>query len=248
VSQQTGAPPDQERERLRAGLAAGTGLADGDVTVTDADGTACFDVPAGAWPAVVAYARDVWGCAFFDWLSAVDQPDAYPPGLDVVLHLARVGNPAEALGRVLLRTRAAAADGQAPTVHSITGLFPGAAWHERETHEMFGVEFEGFDDGSGLGMRPLLLPDGFRGTPLRKTFQLAARAAKPWPGAKEPGESHADAASPSRRKLLPPGVPDAATWGPRRPSPAVTSAEVTAPGGTSADAREGEPQDGDDGA
>jgi NADH-quinone oxidoreductase subunit C len=109
------------------------------------------------------------------------------------------------------------------------------------------VEFEGFDDGSGLGMRPLLLPDGFRGMPLRKSFQLAARAAKPWPGAKEPGESHTDTASPSRRKLLPPGVPDAATWGPRRPTPAVTSADVTAPGSTSADASEPE-QGGDDGA
>ena len=34
---------------------------------------------------------------------------------------------------------------------------------------------------------PLLLPDGFEGHPLRKDFVLAARAAKPWPGAKEPG-------------------------------------------------------------
>ena len=36
---------------------------------------------------------------------------------------------------------------------------------------------------------PLLLPDGFEGHPLRKSFVLAARAAKAWPGAKEPGES-----------------------------------------------------------
>ncbi|HEX5510617.1 MAG TPA: hypothetical protein VFX41_02805, partial [Actinomycetales bacterium] len=92
-----------DRERLRADLGSGTGLADAAVTVTDADGTACFDVPATAWPATVEYAREVWGMRFFDWLSAVDQPDADPPGLDVVLHLARVGNPAEALGRVLLR-------------------------------------------------------------------------------------------------------------------------------------------------
>ena len=40
---------------------------------------------------------------------------------------------------------------------------------------------------------PLLLPDGFEGHPLRKDFVLAARAAKAWPGAKEPGESDADA-------------------------------------------------------
>ncbi len=55
------------------------------------------------------------------------------------------------------------------------------------------------------GLRPLLLPEGFEGTPLRKSFVLAARASKPWPGAKEPGESDASLArsgSPSRRKLL----------------------------------------------
>jgi NADH-quinone oxidoreductase subunit C len=99
---------------------------------------------------------------------------------------------------------------------SLTGVFAGAAWHERETHEMFGLEITGFDDGSGLGIRPLLLPDGFEGTPLRKSFVLAARASKPWPGAKEPGESESSKSkrSPSRRRLLPPGVPDP-SWGPR---------------------------------
>ena len=80
---------------------------------------------------------------------------------------------------------------------------------------MFGLGFDGFDDGTGLGLRPLLLPEGFEGTPLRKSFVLAARASKPWPGAKEPGESDAHGTgSPSRRKLLPPGVPDP-SWGPR---------------------------------
>jgi NADH-quinone oxidoreductase subunit C len=71
---------------------------------------------------------------------------------------------------------------------------------------------------------PLLLPDGFEGHPLRKDFVLAARAAKAWPGAKEPGESDADGhGAPSRRKMRPPGVPDPDAWGPRpdgaRPEP-----------------------------
>src|SRR6185312_16908565 len=99
------------------------------------------------------------------------------------------------LRRIIVRTRVR--EGQA--LASITGVFRGAAWHERETHEMFGLDFDGFDDGTGLGLRPLLLPDGFEGTPLRKSFVLAARASKPWPGAKEPGESDAGT-SPSRRK------------------------------------------------
>ena len=45
-------------------------------------------------------------------------------------------------------------------------------------------------------LEPLLLPDGFEGHPLRKEFVLAARAAKPWPGAKEPGESRRRASRP----------------------------------------------------
>ncbi len=53
---------------------------------------------------------------------------------------------------------------------------------------------------------------------------LAARVAKPCPGAKEPGESDRDA--PGRRKTLPPGVPDPAVWGPRPPG-AVAAQEPT---------------------
>ena len=93
-------------------------------------------------------------------------------------------------------------------------VFRGAAWHERETHEMFGIEVDGFDDGTGLGLRPLLLPDGFVGHPLLKSFVLAARASKPWPGAKEPGEGHEGARAPGRRRVTAPGVPGP-DWGPR---------------------------------
>ncbi|WP_311197743.1 hypothetical protein [Ornithinimicrobium sp. INDO-MA30-4] len=83
---------------------------------------------------------------------------------------------------------------------------------------MFGTDFSGFSDELGAGLRPLLLPDGFEGTPLAKSFVLAARASKPWPGAKEPGEGGpqnpgAPAKKPTRRrKVLPPGVPDP-SWG-----------------------------------
>jgi NADH-quinone oxidoreductase subunit C len=115
---------------------------------------------------------------------------------------------------VLVRTRVPNGESAA----SATGLWAGAAWHERETHEMFGIDFDGFDDGTGLGLRPLLLPEGFEGTPLRKSFVLAARASKAWPGAKEPGEGGGEdgprTGPPSRRKITPPGVPDP-SWGPR---------------------------------
>jgi NADH-quinone oxidoreductase subunit C len=109
----------------------------------------------------------------------------------------------------MIRTRVP----EGASLASITGVFRGAAWHERETHEMFGLAFDGFDDGTGLGLRPLLLPDGFEGTPLRKSFVLAARASKAWPGAKEPGESEHTKPT-GRRRVSAPGVPDP-QWGPR---------------------------------
>ena len=163
-------------------------------------------MPRDAWVAEVTAARDR-GFDYFDWLTAVDQlDDTDAPGFDVVTHLWCL----ERREHLLLRTRVPAGE---PVLQTVTGVFAGAAWHERETFEMFGIDFAGH-----LDLRPLLLPDGFEGHPLRKDFVLAARAAKAWPGAKEPGESDADAhggAAPGRRKTRPPGVPDPAVWGPR---------------------------------
>jgi NADH-quinone oxidoreductase subunit C len=70
--------------------------------------------------------------------------------------------------------------GRLPTVRD---LWAGADWHERETWELFGVVFDGHPN-----LAKLLLPEEFEGFPLRKEFALLAREAKPWPGAKEPGE------------------------------------------------------------
>ncbi|HET7398804.1 MAG TPA: NADH-quinone oxidoreductase subunit C [Intrasporangium sp.] len=168
------------------------------------------DVPLADWVATVGRLRDD-GFRYFDWFTAVDQTDAdADAGFDLVCHLLAIGAPRQ-LRSVLLRTRLP----EGAAAPSLTGLFPGAAWPERETHEMFGIDFAGYDDGTGLGLRPLLLPDGFEGTPLRKSFVLAARAAKTWPGGKEPGEGHGDAGrAPSRRRVQAPGVPGP-EWGPR---------------------------------
>ncbi|MFN8074839.1 MAG: NADH-quinone oxidoreductase subunit C [Kineosporiaceae bacterium] len=189
----------------------------------DAHGVPVLEVTRGAWVDAGAWLHDVAGLTFADWLSAVDMPDADPAGVDVVAHVARPhGDPTTGrVPRVLLRTRVPEADLR---LASLTDVWPGLAWHERETFEMFGVVFDAFDDPSGLGLRSLLLPEGFEGTPLRKSFVLAARAVKAWPGAKEPGES--GAGSPSRRKVAPPGVPDPA-WGPRR-APAAGEAQGAA--------------------
>jgi NADH-quinone oxidoreductase subunit C len=184
----------------------------GDLPVEAAFGQETVDVPGERWVATLAAARDA-GFTYFDWLTAVDQLDAEDrPGLDVVVHLWCV----ERREHLLLRTRVPADDLRLATA---TGVFGGAAWHERETFEMFGLTF---DDHPYLV--PLLLPDGFEGHPLRKSFVLTARASKAWPGAKEPGESDAEAhgkGSPSRRKTRPPGVPDPEVWGPRSEAAAV---------------------------
>lgn len=166
------------------------------------------EVPSQEWVESIEAAR-AEGFTFFDWLTAVDQTDAADtPGFDVVCHLMDGSTPTS-LRRMMIRTRIS--DGEA--LASVTPVFRGAAWHERETHEMFGLDFDGFDDGTGQDLRPLLLPDGFEGTPLRKSFVLAARASKAWPGAKEPGESEHSKPT-GRRRVSAPGVPDA-DWGPR---------------------------------
>jgi NADH-quinone oxidoreductase subunit C len=161
-------------------------------------GPATVDVDPAAWKAGLLTARDQLGCAFFDFLTAVDLVDE---GFSVVAHVAlpKIGQ----VDHVLIRTQLPR-EGAALTC--ICDVYPGAGWHERETHEMFGIDFEGHEP-----LEPLLLPDGFEGHPLRKDFVLASRVAKSWPGAKEPGESDHDAA-PSRRRTRPPGVPDPDVW------------------------------------
>ena len=173
-------------------------------------------VPPQRWAEAVRIARDDLGCDFFDYLTAVDEAPAAPvdpgppagaaddgPVFTVLAHLAAL-SPA-GMTSLLLATGLGP---DTPSVACVCSVYAGAAWHERETHEMFGIGF----DGHGP-LEPLLLPDTFVGHPLRKDFVLASRVAKPWPGAKEPGESESDAA-PSRRRTRPPGVPDPGTWGP----------------------------------
>ncbi|MBT2397658.1 NADH-quinone oxidoreductase subunit C [Streptomyces sp. ISL-100] len=167
------------------------------------------DVPIGSWIAALEIARDKLGCTYFDWLSAVDEPGT---GFRVCAHV--VALEGRTVRRLLVRTTV---PHSAPAVPSAVEIYAGAEWHERETHEMFGVDFTGHPH-----LVPLLLPDGFEGYPLRKDFVLAARVAKAWPGAKEPGES--DHGGPKRRQMLPPGVPDPNEWGPQKgqlpPAPA----------------------------
>ncbi|MGC0313145.1 NADH-quinone oxidoreductase subunit C [Kitasatospora acidiphila] len=195
------------------------------------------DVPAEHWIEALTAARDGLGLAFFDWLSAVDE---LAEGFSVSAHLAAVGEPGT-VRHLLLRTRVPRDGAALPTA---VGVYAGAGWHERETFEMFGIEFTGHPHPA-----PLLLPDGFEGHPLRKEFVLAARVAKAWPGAKEPGESdHGD--GPARRKMQPAGVPDPNEWGPlkgtlppvaERPARAARGPRAAAAAGAAAGAEGARP-------
>jgi NADH:ubiquinone oxidoreductase subunit C len=175
-------------------------------TSTDSFGPTAVDVPPESWVAAHEVLRDAVGLTFFDFLSASDE---LKDGFRVVSHLADFWGGSH-VDHVLVRTLVPRDNAVLPT---LSELYAGANWHERETHEMFGIAFDGHPN-----LTTLLLPDEFEGHPLRKEFVLASRVAKPWPGAKEPGESdHAPSGAPSRRRTLPPGVPDPETWGPRPP-------------------------------
>lgn len=171
-----------------------------EAVVTEAFDDVTVTVGAEDWVRCLTALRDGHGLGYFDWLSAVDEGD---DGFSVFCHL----YDPQAHRHLLARTRTSRV---APTLPTATGVFRGAAWHERETHEMFGIDFPGHPY-----LAPLLLSDGFQGHPLRKDFVLTARVSKSWPGAKEPGESGHEGA-PSRRKMQPPGVPDP-SWGPHEP-------------------------------
>lgn len=181
-------------------------------------------VDADRWRSTLAELK-ADGYTYFDWLSAVDETD----GLRLVAHVVRQ----DPWDHLIVATFLA--PGQA--AQSVVEVYAGAAWHQRETHEMFGLAF-----GTGEQPAPLLLPDGFEGHPLRKDFVLAARVVKPWPGAKEPGESDHDLAdrparetggtaggtpAPRRRRVTAPGIPEDWMHG---PDSATGGAEATADG------------------
>ncbi|WP_405448827.1 NADH-quinone oxidoreductase subunit C [Streptomyces erythrochromogenes] len=185
------------------------------------------DVPVGSWISALEIARDKLGCTYFDWLSAVDEPGT---GFRVCAHVASLEN--HRVRRLLLRTTVPHG---APSLPSAVAVYAGAEWHERETFEMFGITFTDHPH-----LVHLLLPENFEGHPLRKDFVLAARVAKAWPGAKEPGEAH-DPDAPKRRQMLPPGVPDPNDWGPMKgqlpPAPARPARTPRAAGAAGAAAR-----------
>ena len=66
-----------------------------------------------------------------------------------------------------VRLRTFAADDDLPMVSSLTSIWPGADWFEREAFDLYGIVFEGHPD-----LRRILTDYGFVGHPFRKDFPL----------------------------------------------------------------------------
>lgn len=118
---------------------------------------------AGAVVKLLTFLRDDSNCQFGQLvdLCGVDYPDRDMRFEVVYILLSLTLNQR-------IRVKIAVADGV--PVPSVTGVFSGAGWYERETWDLFGIYFSDHPD-----LRRLLTDYGFEGHPLRKDFPLTGR-------------------------------------------------------------------------
>ena len=189
----TEAARDERREAALAEVVGALGAAAQDSLVKPGDDL-WVRVDAASWRTAAETLKSL-GYSYFCFLSAIDwMPSPYgkgeddptepAPERDMTIRqgyaggstrfqvFARFVKPHESLG---ITVKADVPESM--SVPSICTVFAGANWHERETHEMFGISFEGHPDP-----RNMYLPTDFEGYPLRKDFPLLARMVKPWPG------------------------------------------------------------------
>ena len=121
-----------------------------------------FNVPAAEAPAVLRFLRDECGFDFLVDLTAIDWAAGVSPRFTVVYHLLST------VRHDYVRIATNCPNDAEPAVASMTSLWAGANWHERETYDMFGIKFEGHPD-----LRRILMWDGYPHFPLRKEFPLA---------------------------------------------------------------------------
>jgi NADH-quinone oxidoreductase subunit C len=106
--------------------------------------------------AACTFLRDECHFDFLSDLTAVDWLDRLPR-FDVVYHILSTRNWSR------LRLKVQAEDGE--SVPTVTSVWPGANWPEREVWDLFGIEFGGHPD-----LRRILMPDSWTGFPLRKDY------------------------------------------------------------------------------
>jgi NADH-quinone oxidoreductase subunit C len=96
----------------------------------------------------------------FSFLSDITPVDRFPlePRFEVNYHLVSI----DRRERLRLKVKLGGSD---PSVSSVSGVWPTANWHERESYDLFGIRFEGHPD-----LRRILMPDDWEGYPLRKDY------------------------------------------------------------------------------
>ncbi len=141
------------------GAVTGYALAHGELTL---------QAKAGEIVKVAQFLRDDPKCRFqsFTDLCGVDWP-ARAKRFDVVVHLLSP--------KRNLRVRIKVETDEDTPVPSITGVFPGANWFEREAYDLYGILFTGHPE-----LRRLLTDYGFDGHPLRKDFPLTGFVEVRW--------------------------------------------------------------------
>ena len=161
-------PPAEIGDRVRARFG------DDVSSVGESHGHAVVTVVPSRWVELGTFLRDDPAMSFdyFDFLTAVDRTPQ-GGGFDIVMHVysTRLNQ------HCRVKTELGADD---PKVATLSGVWAGANWCERETWDLFGIGFEGHPH-----LVKLVLSEQFEGHPLRKSFALMTREAKPWPGAVE---------------------------------------------------------------
>ena len=121
-----------------------------------------INVPMADAVAVKTSLRDTQTMDFLVDVTAVDWGVEATPRFSVVWHLLSTSK------HNYVRVVAACVSDTEPVAPTISHLWAGANWHERETFDLLGVRFEGHPD-----LRRILMWDGYPHHPLRKDFPLA---------------------------------------------------------------------------
>ena len=121
-----------------------------------------FNVPLGDAVTALKYLRDEFAYDMLVDVTAIDWAEGASPRFTVVWHLLSTTTHA------YVRVAADCASDVEPTAPSVTSLWSGANWHERETFDLLGITFTGHPD-----LRRILMWDGYPYHPLRKDFPLA---------------------------------------------------------------------------
>ncbi len=109
-------------------------------------------------------------------ISGVDyfEPDpkkaakiTWEPHFEVLYHLTSLPHKARLVLKVILPRWKDGVAGRLPEVPSVTGVWSGADWHEREVYDLSGVVFVGHWD-----LRRILCPEDWVGHPLRKDYEM----------------------------------------------------------------------------